>query len=207
MPETRTSSKGEKNKSRRLPPELGTGKIAIGIKAVLKELGLEVGDHVVYNRGGINLSGKVVITERIGTKQGAARLVQEARVALDSGSCKKCPKKIVELHKGWKRSRVVSNPEGYEFTKKQGYRPIINDAKLGASILQDIKSVIGGLYHMNAKYAIGYGFNKAKSGKEIAVGMFIDYKREIGQWEYYLDFKTGILSKLYGETMLPRVKH
>lgn len=73
---------------------------------------------------------------------------------------------------------------------------IRNKAKLNRSIIKDVKSVIGGLYSLNAPYAKGYLF--CANDKSIACGMFCDYTNEIdgSRWDYYLDYKTGILDKI-----------
>ncbi|KKN72371.1 hypothetical protein LCGC14_0411980 [marine sediment metagenome] len=76
---------------------------------------------------------------------------------------------------------------------------ITNRAKIGKTMLQDVKGVVGSIHKMNAPGAIGYGFDPHRLGKKIARGMFIDYRSEISDWTYYLDFKTGVLRKIGGQ--------
>ncbi len=73
---------------------------------------------------------------------------------------------------------------------------ITNKAKIGASMLKDVKSVVGSMYRMNAPGAIGYGFDPHRNGKSIARGMFIDRGDKLSEWTYYLGFKTGILRRV-----------
>jgi len=72
---------------------------------------------------------------------------------------------------------------------------INKNAKIGKALLQDVKEICGSIYTMNAPNSIGYGFDKHYSGKSIARGMFIDFESEIKDWDYYLDYKTGVISK------------
>jgi hypothetical protein len=72
---------------------------------------------------------------------------------------------------------------------------IINRAKIGKTMLQDVKNTVGSIYRMNAPRSIGYGFDPHRLGKKIARGMFIDRLSEIPEWTYYLDFKTGVLRR------------
>lgn len=73
---------------------------------------------------------------------------------------------------------------------------ISNKARIGQSLLKDVKSVVGSIYRLNAPHAIGYAFDPKASGKSIARGMFIDRGDNIKEWTYYLDFKTGVLRKV-----------
>jgi len=72
---------------------------------------------------------------------------------------------------------------------------ITNRAKIGKTMLQDVKNTVGSLYRMNAPGAIGYGFDPHRLGKSIARGMFIDRLSEIPEWTYYLSFRTGVLRR------------
>jgi len=75
---------------------------------------------------------------------------------------------------------------------------IINQARVPRRLLNDVKSVIGSMYSMNAPYAIGYVFNPMEDMQSIARGMFFDRGDNKLDWEYYLDYETGILSKTAG---------
>ena len=72
---------------------------------------------------------------------------------------------------------------------------IINKAKINKKLLQDVKNTVGSIYRMNAPGAIGYVFNESANGNSIARGMYFDRGDDKSEWDYYLDFKTGILSK------------
>ena len=72
---------------------------------------------------------------------------------------------------------------------------IQNIAGISNEALKDVRSIVGGLYSLNARYAIGYGFDLNAQGNEILVGMFIDSPTEIPEYAYYLEFKTGILTR------------
>lgn len=72
---------------------------------------------------------------------------------------------------------------------------IKNTAKVLPKLIKDIKGVVGSMYSLNAPYAIGYVFNTTKDGKTIAQGMFFDRGDDKTEWEYFLDYTTGILSK------------
>ena len=72
---------------------------------------------------------------------------------------------------------------------------IHNKAKLSRKVINDVKSVCGSLYSLNAPGAIGYLFNVNENNSAIARGMFCDFESEINRddWTYYLDYKTMIL--------------
>lgn len=72
------------------------------------------------------------------------------------------------------------------------------ETKITGSLLKDVKSVVGGLYSMNAPNAIGYLFCLNKDGRKISTGMFCDSYREItsDSWDYFLEYKTKKFYKL-----------
>ena len=70
---------------------------------------------------------------------------------------------------------------------------IKNRAKVSRRLINDVKSVAGSIYRMNAPYAIGYLFHETVDGNSIARGMFCDRGDDKTEWTYYLDFTTGIL--------------
>jgi hypothetical protein len=73
---------------------------------------------------------------------------------------------------------------------------IKNQAKVSRQLINDIKSVCGSIYTLNAPNAIGYAFHERADGKAIAVGMFINNSDNIKNWTYFLEYKTSILSKV-----------
>ena len=72
--------------------------------------------------------------------------------------------------------------------KTQGYHASHNT--ISHSLLKDVRSVVNGIYHMNAHHSIGYAFDASADGQSIAQGMFIDSMDEVQGYQYYMDFKT-----------------
>ena len=66
------------------------------------------------------------------------------------------------------------------------------------SLLNDVYSVIGSMYSMNAPNAIGYLFNPNGNYKKIANGMYCDSKREIDidSWTYFYNYQNKQIYKL-----------
>lgn len=73
---------------------------------------------------------------------------------------------------------------------------IQNKARISQSLIKDVMSVVGGIYRMNAPHAKGYVFNVSATGKSIANGMFLDRIEEKKGWDYYLNFSTGVITKI-----------
>lgn len=96
------------------------------------------------------------------------------------------------------RGGAMKNPK-FPYTIKG--MQLRNKAGVSASLLRDVASTVGSIYSMNAPGAKGYVFNATDDGKKIYRGMYLDYDYEKKGWEYYLDYKSGILEKLSGEVV------
>lgn len=59
------------------------------------------------------------------------------------------------------------------------------------ALIKDVRQTVGSIYSMNAPHAIGYLFNPARSGDEIANGMYCDRIDEIDHksWEFFVAFE------------------
>lgn len=62
------------------------------------------------------------------------------------------------------------------------------------SLKRDALSVCGGMYRMNASYAVGYMFNATDDGKKVYNGEFCgssEIDKLSKQYDYYYDFETA----------------
>lgn len=60
---------------------------------------------------------------------------------------------------------------------------------IGASLKRDALGVAGGLYSMNAPYAIGYLFNPNGNNKKVYSGTFCNYWNEIDlSYTYFFNY-------------------
>jgi len=64
---------------------------------------------------------------------------------------------------------------------------------MNKQLQQDIEKQVGGLYSMNAPYAIGYLYTIAKDGTEVSTGMFASSLDEVDpdRWDgfYHINEK------------------
>ena len=65
----------------------------------------------------------------------------------------------------------------------------LNDKKIPAKVWREAQKIAGGLYHMNAKYSIGYAFNFCSDTKTINYGMFIDREWELKEFDGWIKFE------------------
>jgi len=66
------------------------------------------------------------------------------------------------------------------------------------SLKNDALSVIGGIYGMNANYAVGYMFNSTDDGKKVYNGEFCgasEIFKLATEYNFFYDFETNKFSK------------
>jgi hypothetical protein len=66
--------------------------------------------------------------------------------------------------------------------------PLNPNEKIPAKVWEEAEKIAGGLYRMNAKYAIGYGFNFNSDTKKICYGIFIHKTTELNELDGWIKF-------------------
>ena len=74
----------------------------------------------------------------------------------------------------------------------------MKEITVSEELRNDVRSICGSIYLLNATSAIGYLFTTNDDETEIITGMFCHYKDEIDKdmWDYFYDFNIDKFYKL-----------
>ena len=98
------------------------------------------------------------------------------------------------LTRAIRRGRLILSTD--RLTGREGKAvKVINQAKVSRQLLADVKSIAGGMYQMNARYATVYAFNAKTDGKSISTGEFMGNGESLAEYDYSLSLTTGILQR------------